>query len=215
METNMKREEKVTYEPTTILEKFKDYEDVRGIFLSCQIPNWKDALIDIKKIATTSQMYIAPITTEDKEEFLDVVLEGAKKNHEIYQKALELCRRRGLDCCKIVECIGMYSTQQETNQRKKNQELERLLEKYEITLIHSKEENADSIQITEEDINRIETTMNRSLEATKKLLAQANNAATYFSLNDETYYLDLISQEIVFPKPKKKPKTSPKEIIKK
>lgn len=51
--------------------------------------------------------------------------------------------------------------------KKKNQELERLLEKYEITLIHSKEENADSIQITEEDINRIETTMNRSLEATK------------------------------------------------
>ena len=78
----MKREEKVIHEPTTVLEKFKDYEDVRGIFLSCQIPNWKDALIDIKKIATTSQMYIAPITTEDKEEFLDVVLEGAKKNHE-------------------------------------------------------------------------------------------------------------------------------------
>ena len=55
--------------------------------------------------------------------------------------------------------------------------------------------------------------MNRSLEATKKLLAQANNAATYFSLNDETYYLDLISQEIAFPKPKKKPKKLKRYLI--
>lgn len=70
----------------------------------------------------------------------------------------------------MLQNSGMYRNVFYTTRnkpKKKNQELERLLEKYEITLIHSKEENADSIQITEEDINRIETTMNRSLEATK------------------------------------------------
>lgn len=209
----MKREEKVICESTEILEKINDYEDIRGIFLSCQIPSWKDALINIKKIITSSQMYIASTSKSAREEFLDVALEGAKKNHEIYQKALELCKRRGLDCCKIVEYIGTYpANQQKEQQRKKNRELERLLEKYEISLIRNEEENEDSVQITEEDIHRIDTTMNRSLEATKKLLAQANNPATYFSLNDETYYLDLVSQEIAFPKPKKNQKHHQKKI---
>ena len=36
-----KLESKSIYDYTKILEEVSDYDDVRGIFLSCQIPDWE------------------------------------------------------------------------------------------------------------------------------------------------------------------------------
>ena len=56
--------------------------------------------------------------TSDKKTMLQFGLQKAKENHEIYKKALEICRRAGLDCCRMVEYIGNYPTSYPTPKEK-------------------------------------------------------------------------------------------------
>ena len=195
-----KLESKSIYDYTKILEEVSDYDDVRGIFLSCQIPDWEIVKEEVTNEIMASGLYQYQ-TTNDKKVMLQYCLERAKKNHKIYMKTLEICRRAGLDCCKMVEYIGNYPTRYpEPKDQEKNQEVEKLLEKYDIMPSYYAYGDKDVLQITGDDINRINDTINRSLEATKKILEISNNTVTYFSLNNEEEYLKLVSQEVAFPK---------------
>lgn len=50
-----------------------------------------------------------------------------------------------------------------------------------------------------DDINRIDDTMIRSLNAAKKFLDLSHIPATYFTLNKEEKYLNLVAEEVSFP----------------
>ena len=198
MEEKKKLEPKSIYDYTKILEEISDYDNVRGIFLSCQIPEWETVKEEVTSEIMSSDLYQI---TSDKKTMLQFGLQKAKENHEIYKKALEICRRAGLDCCRMVEYIGNYPTSYPTpKENEKNKEVEKLLEKYDIMPSYYAYGDKDVLQITGDDINRINDTINRSLEATKKILEISNNTVTYFSLNNEEEYLKLVSQEVAFPK---------------
>lgn len=200
MEQKKKLESKSIYDYTKILEVVSDYDDVRGIFLSCQIPEWEIVKEEVTNEIMASGLYQYQ-TTSDKKVMLQFCLDGAKKNHEIYKMALEICRRSGLDCCKMVEYIGNYPTSYPTpKESEKNKEVERLLEKYDIMPSYYAYGDKDVLQITGDDINRIDDTMTRSLNAAKKLLDLSRIPATYFTLNKEEEYLDLVAEEVAFPK---------------
>lgn len=200
MEQKQKLEPKSIYDYTKILEEIPDYDEVRGIFLACQIPEWEIVKEEVTNEVIATDLYQFQ-TTSDKKAMLQFALAGAKRNHEIYKKALEICKRSGLDCCRMVEYIGNYPTSYPTpEESEKNKEIEKLLEKYDIMPSYYAYGDKDVLQITGDDINRINDTINRSLEATKKILEISNNTVTYFSLNNEEEYLKLVSQEVAFPK---------------
>ena len=109
MEQKQKLEPKSIYDYTKILEEIPDYDEVRGIFLACQIPEWEIVKEEVTNEVIATGLYQFQ-TTSDKKAMLQFVLAGAKRNHGIYLKALEICKRAGLDCCRMVEYIGNYPT---------------------------------------------------------------------------------------------------------
>ena len=197
MEQKKKLEPKSIYDYTKILEEISDYDDLRGIFLSCQIPEWETVKEEVTSEIMSSDLYQI---TSDKKTMLQFGLQKAKENHEIYKKALEICRRAGLDCCRMVEYIGNYPTSYPTpKENEKIKEVEKLLEKYDIMPSYYAYGDKDLLQITGDDINRIDDTMTRSLNAAKKLLDLSHIPATYFTLNKEEKYLNLVAEEVSFP----------------
>ena len=165
MEQKKKLEPKSIYDYTKILEEISDYDDVRGIFLSCQIPEWETVKEEVTSEIMSSDLYQI---TSDKKTMLQFGLQKAKENHEIYKKALEICRRAGLDCCRMVEYIGNYPTSYPTpKENEKIKEVEKLLEKYDIMPSYYAYGDKDLLQITGDDINRIDDTMTRSLTVTQ------------------------------------------------
>ena len=199
MEQKQKLEPKSIYDYTKILEEIPDYDEVRGIFLACQIPEWEMVKEEVTNEVIASDLYQFQ-TTSDKKAMLQFALAGAKRNHEFYKKALEICKRSGLDCCRMVEYIGNYPTSYPTpEESEKNKEIEKLLEKYDIMPSYYAYGDKDLLQITGDDINRIDDTMTRSLNAAKKLLDLSHIPATYFTLNKEEEYLNLVAEEVSFP----------------
>ena len=198
MEQKKKLEPKSIYDYTKILEEISDYDDVRGIFLSCQIPEWETVKEEVTSEIMSSDLYQI---TSDKKTMLQFGLQKAKENHEIYKKALEICRRAGLDCCRMVEYIGNYPTSYPTpKENEKIKEVEKLLEKYDIMPSYYAYGDKDLLQITGDDINRIDDTMTRSLTVTQKILELSKNPTTYFTINKAEEYLNLVAEEVVFPK---------------
>ena len=198
MEQKKKLEPKSIYDYTKILEEISDYDDLRGIFLSCQIPEWETVKEEVTSEIMSSDLY--QITT-DKKTMLQFGLQKAKENHEIYKKALEICRRAGLDCCRMVEYIGNYPTSYPTpKENEKIKEVEKLLEKYDIMPSYYAYGDKDLLQITGDDINRIDDTMTRSLTVTQRILELSKNPTTYFTINKAEEYLNLVAEEVVFPK---------------
>ena len=86
-----------------------------------------------------------------------------------------------------------------TEESEKNKEIEKLLEKYDIMPSYYAYGDKDLLQITGDDINRIDDTMTRSLNAAKKLLDLSHIPATYFTLNKEEEYVNLVAEEVSFP----------------
>ena len=86
-----------------------------------------------------------------------------------------------------------------TEESEKNKEIEKLLEKYDIMPSYYAYGDKDLLQITGDDINRIDDTMTRSLNAAKKLLDLSHIPATCFTLNKEEEYLNLVAEEVSFP----------------
>ena len=198
MEQKKKLEPKSIYDYTKILEEISDYDDVRGIFLSCQIPEWETVKEEVTSEIMSSDLYQI---TSDKKTMLQFGLQKAKENHEIYKKALEICRRAGLDCCRMVEYIGNYPTSYPTpKENEKIKEVEKLLEKYDIMPSYYAYGDKDLLQITGDDINRIDGTMTRSLTVTQRILELSKNPTTYFTINKAEEYLNLVAEEVVFPK---------------
>ena len=198
MEQKKKLEPKSIYDYTKILEEISDYDDVRGIFLSCQIPEWETVKEEVTSEIMSSDLYQI---TSDKKTMLQFGLQKAKENHEIYKKALEICRRAGLDCCRMVEYIGNYPTSYPTpKENEKIKEVEKLLEKYDIMPSYYAYGDKDLLQITGDDINRIDDTMTRSLTVTQRILELSKNPTTYFTINKAEEYLNLVAEEVVFPK---------------
>ena len=100
----------------------------------------------------------------------------------------------------MVEYIGNYPTSYPTpEESEKNKEIEKLLEKYDIMPSYYAYGDKDLLQITGDDINRIDDTMTRSLNAAKKFLDLSHIPATYFTLNKEEKYLNLVAEEVSFP----------------
>lgn len=198
MEQKKKLEPKSIYDYTKILEEISDYDDLRGIFLSCQIPEWETVKEEVTSEIMSSDLYQI---TSDKKTMLQFGLQKAKENHEIYKKALEICRRAGLDCCRMVEYIGNYPTSYPTpKENEKIKEVEKLLEKYDIMPSYYAYGDKDLLQITGDDINRIDDTMTRSLTVTQRILELSKNPTTYFTINKAEEYLNLVAEEVVFPK---------------
>ena len=198
MEQKKKLEPKSIYDYTKILEEISDYDDVRGIFLSCQIPEWETVKEEVTSEIMSSDLYQI---TSDKKTMLQFGLQKAKEKHEIYKKALEICRRAGLDCCRMVEYIGNYPTSYPTpKENEKNKEVEKLLEKYDIMPSYYAYGDKDLLQITGDNINRIDDTMTRSLTVTQRILELSKNPTTYFTINKEEEYLNLVAEEVAFPK---------------
>lgn len=198
MEQKKKLEPKSIYDYTKILEEISDYDDVRGIFLSCQIPEWETVKEEVTSEIMSSDLYQI---TSDKKTMLQFGLQKAKENHEIYKKALEICRRAGLDCCRMVEYIGNYPTSYPTpKENEKIKEVEKLLEKYDIMPSYYAYGDKDLLQITGDDINRIDDTMTRSLTVTQRILELSKNPTTYFTINKAEEYLNLVAEEVAFPK---------------
>lgn len=183
------------YDYTEVLEAIPYYDDVRGIFLSLQIPEWKDKVGDIKDIILQAKnCHVKP-----REDFEDDYMERAKQNHEIYKKALELSRRMGLDCCRLVEYIGNYPDRWPfPKESEKNQELEKLLEKYDIMPSYYAYDDLDLLQITGDDIHRLDDTMIRSLNMCRKIIEDAKTSS-YFQKLDENEFLDSVKEDIAFP----------------
>lgn len=198
MEQKKKLEPKSIYDYTKILEEISDYDDLRGIFLSCQIPEWETVKEEVTSEIMSSDLYQI---TSDKKTMLQFGLQKAKENHEIYKKALEICRRAGLDCCRMVEYIGNYPTSYPTpKENEKIKEVEKLLEKYDIMPSYYAYGDKDLLQITGDDINRIDDTMTRSLTVTQRILELSKNPTTYFTINKAEEYLNLVAEEVAFPK---------------
>lgn len=135
MEQKQKLEPKSIYDYTKILEEIPDYDEVRGIFVACQIPEWEIVKEEVTNEVIATDLYQFQ-TTSDKKAMLQFALAGAKRNHEIYKKALEICKRSGLDCCRMVEYIGNYPTSYPTpEESEKNKEIENLQKKDLIDII--------------------------------------------------------------------------------
>ena len=87
-----------------------------------------------------------------------------------------------------------------TEESEKNKEIEKLLEKYDIMPSYYAYGDKDLLQITGDDINRIDDTMTRSLTVTQRILELSKNPTTYFTINKAEEYLNLVAEEVVFPK---------------
>ena len=66
MEQKQKLEPKSIYDYTKILEEIPDYDEARGIFLACQIPEWEIVKEEVTNEVIATGLYQFQTTSENK-----------------------------------------------------------------------------------------------------------------------------------------------------
>lgn len=131
---------------------------------------------------------------------LETTLENVMKNYNLYKQAFELSRKMGIDCCKLVEYIGHYPDRWPVpREEEKDLELEKLLEEYDIMPSYYAYDELDLMQITGNDINRISSTIDRSLQMCRTIFKQTKDFSGYFHELDDESFIKNVAKQISFP----------------
>ena len=180
----MKKEycENVIYHNDEILRAIDYYPFIKSAIKSFTVPSWE-----------TIENFLPEKTSESSRQ-------AVLQRYNVVKQMLQECQEMGINCCDLIEYIGNYpSNYPYPNKKQKDPRLEKLMQEYDIMPTYYSWDDIEGLQINGDDIIRISSTLDRSVQALVELNTKANDVFRYQYPFDEEEFVQTIRRRIVFP----------------
>ena len=180
----MKKEycENVIYHNDEILRAIDYYPFVKSAIKSFTVPSWE-----------TIENFLPEKTSESSRQ-------AVLQRYNVVKQMFQECQEMGINCCDLIEYIGNYpSNYPYPNKKQKDPRLEKLMQEYDIMPTYYSWDDIEGLQINGDDIIRISSTLDRSVQALVELNTKANDVFGYQYSFDEEEFVQTIRRRIAFP----------------